>query len=143
MKLTLLEVNSEPLVTITSINNVDKFLKDKITHLDREHFVTMCLNPKNQVVGWESTGIGAPNTTAVAFREVFKLAILLNATAIIVAHNHPSGSLEISQGDIKLTKALIEAGKLLSIQVMDHVTVSPKGCLSIMDYIQSKERKKK
>jgi DNA repair protein RadC len=65
---------------------------------------------------------------------VFKSAILANAVAIIVCHNHPSGELVPSDEDIKLTKQLIEAGELLGIKVLDHLIVSNQGYKSLRDY---------
>jgi DNA repair protein RadC len=73
-----------------------------------------------------------PGTTTP--RDVFKSAILANAVAIIVCHNHPSGELVPSDEDIKLTKQLIEAGELLGIKVLDHLIVSSQGYKSLRDY---------
>lgn len=94
-----------------------------LEHEDREHFVSMMLDVKNQVIGIHTVSIGSLNCSVVSPREVFKAAILANAASIILAHNHPSGDLSPSPEDIQVTKTLQQAGKLLDIEVLDHVIV--------------------
>ena len=94
---------------------------------DREHFVSLMLDVKNQVIGIHTVSIGSLNCTVVSPREVFKAAILANAASIIVAHNHPSGDVTPSPEDIQVTKTLQQAGKLLDIEVLDHVIVGEDG----------------
>jgi len=94
---------------------------------DREHFVSLMLDVKNQVIGIHTVSIGSLNCTVVSPREVFKAAILANAASIIVAHNHPSGDVTPSPEDIQVTKTLHQAGKLLDIEVLDHIIVGEDG----------------
>ena len=75
--------------------------------------------------------IGVLDYSPVHFREIFKGAILANSSSIIVSHNHVSGNLKPSNEDIKITKALIEAGELLGINVLDHIIVSDTDYLSL------------
>ena len=99
-----------------------------------EHFCILCLNTKNKIVGVHTISIGSLNTSIVHPREVFKAAMLNNANGIICLHNHPSGDPEPSREDIEITKRLVEAGKLLGIEVIDHVIIGEQG------YISMKER---
>jgi DNA repair protein RadC len=88
---------------------------------DREHFVVVLLDRKNQVIGMNTVSIGSLTASIVHPRETFKAAILSNAAAIICGHNHPSGDPQPSQEDRVLTARLVEAGKLLGISVLDHI----------------------
>lgn len=94
---------------------------------DREHFVTLMLDVKNKVIGIHTVSIGNLDSAIVSPREVFKAAILANAASIIIAHNHPSGDLTPSPEDFKVTEVLKKAGKLLGIEVLDHVIVGEEG----------------
>ncbi|MBC2919677.1 JAB domain-containing protein [Staphylococcus saprophyticus] len=94
---------------------------------DREVFFVMCLNTKNHVVAVHRCHIGSLNASIVHPREVFKSAILNNAASVIVAHQHPSGDITPSMEDISVTKRLEEAGKLLGIEVLDHLVVNNEG----------------
>ncbi len=90
----------------------------------KEHFVVFYLDSRNQEIERDIISIGTLNESLVHPREVFEGAIKNNAAAIIVAHNHPSGDLKPSQDDIEITKKLIHAGKILDIEVIDHIIVS-------------------
>lgn len=94
---------------------------------DREVFFVMCLNTKNHVVAVHRCHIGSLNASIVHPREVFKSAILNNAASVIVAHQHPSGDITPSMDDINVTKRLVEAGKLLGIEMLDHLVVNNEG----------------
>jgi len=91
---------------------------------DREVFFVMCLNTKNNVVPVHRCHVGSLNSSIVHPREVYKSAILNNAASVIIAHQHPSGDIKPSMEDINVTKRLVEAGKLLSIEVLDHLVVN-------------------
>ena len=91
---------------------------------DREVFFVMCLNTKNNVIAVHRCHVGSLNSAIIHPREVFKSAILNNAASIIVAHHHPSGDITPSMEDINVTKRLVEAGKLLGIEVLDHLVVN-------------------
>ena len=102
----------------------------KLSNCDREQFICLHLNARNEVIGYEVIAIGTLAVTIVVPREVFKSAILTNAHAIIAVHNHPSGALDPSAEDIRLTKDLQLSGKLLGIHLHEHIIVSPKGYFS-------------
>ena len=104
-------------------NDVYEILRNYIENEDREHFVSLLLDTKGQVVGIHTVSIGNLNSSLVTNREIFKAAILSNCASIIVAHNHPSGDPTPSDDDITVTKEIIKAGKLLGIEVLDHVII--------------------
>jgi len=91
---------------------------------DREVFLVMCLNTKNRIVAVHRCHVGSLAASIVHPREVFKSAILNNAMSIIVSHQHPSGDTTPSREDIEVTRRLIEAGKVLGIEVLDHLIVN-------------------
>jgi len=95
-----------------------------LTRDDREVFFVMCLNTKNNVSAVHRCHVGSLNASLVHPREVFKSAILNNAASVILAHQHPSGDITPSMEDINVTKRLVEAGKLLGIEVLDHLVVN-------------------
>jgi DNA repair protein RadC len=89
----------------------------------KEMFIVICLDTKNQVISKEITSIGTLNANIVHPREVFKAALLASAAHIIVAHNHPSGDPTPSREDIDITKMLVETGKIMGIDLLDHVII--------------------
>ena len=99
----------------------------------KENFVVLCLNARNQLIHKETIAIGTLNASIVHPREIFQPAISSSAASIILTHNHPSGDTTPSDEDIKLTKRMIKAGEIMGIEVLDHVIVSEKSCLSMKD----------
>lgn len=113
--------------------------KDAVAHLQelrtakKEHFVVLYLNARNQLIHKETISIGTLNANLVHPREVFKPAIDHLAASIIVAHNHPSGEVDPSPADLELTKRLQEAGKLIGIEVVDHIIIAGNKNYSLTD----------
>ena len=99
----------------------------------QELFMVFTLDGANKIIKKHMVTKGTANQTQIHPRETFRTAIVDNAVAIIVAHNHPSGELSPSQDDLLATKRLAESGKLLGIQVLDHIIVSPEGFSSIRE----------
>jgi DNA repair protein RadC len=112
---------------ITSPDDAHKLAASYIADEDREVFLVMMLNTKNQVIGLHRAHVGSLNASIVHPRDVMKSAILNNAASIIVSHQHPSGDTTPSREDIEVTKRLAEAGRVLGIEVLDHVIVSHTG----------------
>jgi DNA repair protein RadC len=108
---------------IRSSATASDLLHRYLANVDREHFVVVLLDRKNKVIGLHTVSIGSLTASVVHPREVFKVAILSNAAALIFGHNHPSGDPAPSQEDRVLTARLVEAGKLLGINVVDHCIV--------------------
>jgi len=98
-----------------------------------EYFFGITLNGAHQIIDIHTITKGLVNRTLVHPREVFRPVLLDNATAIIVAHNHPSGNLEPSREDKDITNRLKEAGDLLGIKVLDHIIFSSNGYRSMLE----------
>ena len=106
---------------------------EKIRAMDRECFVGIYLNTRGQVLATELISMGTLSASLVHPREVFKVALLMNAAAIIVAHNHPSGGTMPSSEDKDATRRLCRAGELLGVPVMDHLIVAKDGHYSFKE----------
>lgn len=103
-------------------------------HEESEEYMHMiCLNTKNRVIGVFEISHGNVNSSIVGTREIFQKALLANAVAIILMHNHPSGDPKPSREDIEVTKKIVEAGKILGIQVLDHLVIGDQ-------YVSLKEK---
>ena len=115
------------------ISSSTKSLLCAAAHNAEEHFVSFHLNAKNEIVGFQIVSRGTVSASLVHPREVFKAALLANSYALIVAHNHPAGSLTPSPEDIETTEMLIKAGDLLNVKVIDHIIVSSNGIQSLRE----------
>lgn len=96
-----------------------RFIQDD----DREVFLVILLNTKNRVIAVHRAHVGSINSSVVHPREIFKSAILNNATSLIVSHQHPSGDPHPSREDIEVTERLVEVGRIVGIQLLDHIIV--------------------
>ena len=108
---------------ITSPGDVANLLMLEMSHLEQEHLRVVLLNTKNFVLKIDTIYIGSINSSAVRVGEVFKAALKQNAASIIVCHNHPSGDPTPSPEDVVVTRQLVEAGKLLGVEVLDHLVI--------------------
>lgn len=97
---------------------------------DKEHFWTIGLNTRNVVKYVDLTSLGTLNASLVHPREVFRLAIMKGTCSIVIGHNHPSGDSEPSEEDLRITRRLVEAGKILGIEVLDHIIIADNTHLS-------------
>ena len=88
-----------------------------------EYMYMICMNTKNKIVGVFEISHGSVNASIVTPREVFQKALLANAVSIILMHNHPSGDCTASREDVEITKRLVEAGKIVGVEVLDHIIV--------------------
>ena len=99
----------------------------------QEYFLCTSLNGANEIIDSRTITVGLLNSSQVHPREVFADAITDRAASIILAHNHPSGTLEPSKADTMITRQLCESGKLLGIEVLDHIIITRKGFVSLKD----------
>ena len=99
----------------------------------KEKFVVFWLNSRNIVIGFEVVSEGTLDASVVHPREVFRGAIVATCRNIIIAHNHPSGNLEPSNEDISITKKLVESGKIIEINVFDHIIFTNSGYTSFVE----------
>jgi DNA repair protein RadC len=100
-----------------------KVLRPLLADRPIEHFGILSLDSKHRVIGWDVIGIGTLDATIVHPRDVFRVAILQNAAAIIVAHNHPSGDPAPSPDDLALTRRLTQAAEVIGIPILDHIII--------------------
>jgi len=118
---------------ITSSSEAWKLISPLIADLEVEEFWAIYLNRSNKILKTQMISRGGISGTVVDPRIVFQPAIQLNCSAVILAHNHPSGNLNPSHADRSLTSKLVQAGKVLNISVLDHIIVSYSGYYSFMD----------
>lgn len=118
---------------IRSPEDCANFLMEEMRFLSQEHFVCVYLNTKNQVLHKQTVFIGSLNSSIVHPREVFKEAFRRSAASIICAHNHPSGDPTPSKEDIDVTKRLIECGRLIGIDILDHLIIGEKKYVSLKE----------
>ncbi len=102
---------------------IHEYSKYQLRFKERERFLVLLLNTKHEIIAHDLVSIGTNDRTIAEPKEVFKLALKLGAYAICVCHNHPSGHVEPSDADIRLTKRLSKAGDLLGIPLVDHLII--------------------
>ena len=93
-----------------------------------EYLYMICMNTKNKIIGVFELSHGNVNSSIVGVREMFQKALLANAVSIIVMHNHPSGDCTPSREDIEVTRRMVEAGKIVGVQVLDHIIIGDQFC---------------
>ncbi|MEP0548788.1 MAG: JAB domain-containing protein [Rhodothermales bacterium] len=118
---------------VTTPADVAAVLREYFRDRDREEFLVCLLDTANTLIGLHVASVGGLSASIVEPRQVFKTAILANAAAIIVAHQHPSGNPEPSREDVKVTKQLVEAGKLMGIPIHDHIICHDCGFTSLAE----------
>jgi DNA repair protein RadC len=118
---------------IKTPRDVYDLVKTELADVDREVFLAVYLSTENAVMGVNTVSVGSLNASLAHPREVFKPAILLNASSIILLHNHPSGGLAPSRDDLETTDGLARAGKLLGIEVVDHLIVGSGAFYSFLE----------
>jgi len=107
--------------TVSSPKDVENLLRGRIATQDRENFVVVLLNQKNEVLEAPTVSVGTLSASLVHPREVFKPAVRASAASVILAHNHPSGNTEPSAEDREVTRQMSQAAGILGIEVLDHV----------------------
>ncbi len=119
----LLLASGEERFQIRSPTDAAQLMQIEMSHLDQEQLRAICLDTKNRVQKIQTVYVGSLNASMVRIGEVFKEAIRLNSASIIVVHNHPSGDPTPSPEDIIVTRQMIDAGRLLDIDVLDHLVI--------------------
>lgn len=116
---------------LTDPKKVYRLVKSKLKDFNKEHFYLISLNSRNHSVS--EISLGTLNANLVHPREVFSEAIKSKAASVILVHNHPSGDPEPSEDDLEITKRLVESGKILGIEVVDHIIVTKSSFLSFKE----------
>ena len=117
------------------INSPEDIIKE-LAHIKenkKENFVVLYLDARNKLIYKETVSIGSLNANLVHPREVFEPAVRYLAAQIVLAHNHPSGDPEPSEDDLEITKRLIESGKILGIEIVDHIIITKTGFTSFKE----------
>ncbi len=109
--------------SLTSSREVAEYLRERLGKEKKEHFISVMLDAQNKLIGVNDISIGTLNSSLVHSREVFEPAVRLLAAKVILAHNHPSGDTEPSDQDIEITQELVKAGKIMGIEVIDHLII--------------------
>jgi DNA repair protein RadC len=120
-------------VRVTSPADAANLLMSEMMFLEQEHLRTILLDTRNRVLNTPTVYIGSLNTSVVRVGELFRAAIRENAAAMIVAHNHPSGDPAPSPEDIQVTRQIVEAGKLLNVDVLDHIVIGRQRYVSLKE----------
>ncbi|MBU5466528.1 DNA repair protein RadC [Virgibacillus sp. MSJ-26] len=127
------EYKPEERYVIRSPEDGADYVMEEMRSLNQEHFVTLFLNTKNQIIHRQTIFIGSLNASIVHPREVFREAVKRSAASIIVAHNHPSGDPTPSQEDIHVTRRLVESGKMIGIELLDHLIIGNRKFVSLKE----------
>jgi DNA repair protein RadC len=128
----ILKIGEETLPKIESVKDVVaqfSYLREK----QREHLTALYLNARNEVVFKKHLFVGTLDSNICHPREIFKYAIWNNAASIILVHNHPSGDPEPSKADLEITKRIQEAGKIMGIDLLDHIIISKNKIFSFKE----------
>lgn len=120
-------------IRISSSQEAFEVLQPLIADLPHEEFWVVFLNNSNKVIKTKQISSGGFTGTLVDTRILFKSALTYNATALILAHNHPSGKLQPSTSDKELTQRIVQVGKVMDIQVLDHLIIAEKSYFSFAD----------
>jgi len=107
--------------------------------LQQESFIVLTLDGKNQMIDAFPVTLGILNATLVHPREIFRKAICQNAHCIILVHNHPSGDTSPSHEDLRITRQMVEAGKILDIKVLDHVIIALPNLEKPVNFLSMRE----
>ena len=117
--------------SLEAVNHFKAVWSDKLQHVEETYI--LLLNRANKALGYSKISIGGIAGTVVDTKVVFQTALKANASSIILCHNHPSGNLKPSDADIKLTRIIKEAGKIMDINLLDHLIITDEGYYSFAD----------
>jgi len=126
-------LTNEERYAIRSPEDGANYVMDEMRFLNQEHFVCLYLNTKNQVIHKQTIFIGSLNASIVHPREVFREAFRRSAASIICLHNHPSGDPTPSREDIEVTRKLKECGRMIGIEILDHIIIGDKKYVSLKE----------
>lgn len=126
-------MKNEERYVIRSPEDGANYVMEEMRFLTQEHFVCLFLNTKNEVIHKQTIFIGSLNASIVHPRELFKEAFRRSAASMICLHNHPSGHPEPSREDIEVTRRLVECGRILGVDVLDHIIIGDKRYVSLKE----------
>jgi DNA repair protein RadC len=129
----LMVASPEERPQVKSPADVANLLMLEMGFLEQEHLRVVLLDTKNRVLGMPTIYIGSLNTSVLRVAELFREAIKANSAALIVVHNHPSGDPTPSPEDVRITQQIVEAGKLLDVEVLDHLVIGQQRYVSLKE----------
>jgi DNA repair protein RadC len=129
----MLLATPEDRLVVRSPSDVAQLLMAEMAHLEQENFRVLYLDTRNRLLGSDTVYVGSLNASHIRVAEVFRDAIKRNCAAVIVAHNHPSGDPSPSPEDVEVTRQLIAAGNLLSIELLDHLIIGQQRFVSLRE----------
>ena len=118
------EEDNREQISVKSHQDVIKLVRQKLKDKKKEHFLILCLDTRNNLIKISNISTGTLDANLVHPREVFKEAIQSLSSSIILVHNHPSGNPEPSDADIDITKRILETGKAVGIDILDHIIIA-------------------
>ncbi|EKE13997.1 MAG: hypothetical protein ACD_12C00720G0007 [uncultured bacterium] len=127
------KLNKNKNAIIKSPKDIFSLLKEKVVNFHKEYFMVASLDNRNKIISIDVVSIGTLSSSLIHPRETFETAIKNHAALIIICHNHPSGELKPSEDDLIITQNLVKAGKLLGIEVADHLIITKDGYLSFRE----------
>lgn len=129
----LASFTEDPCPKIRSSKDVYRLISPRLRDMKKEAFMALYLDTKNHLIREETVSIGSLNVSVVHPREVFRSAVQESAAALILVHNHPSGDPNPSNDDIDITKEMVMAGKLMGIEVLDHIIIGNSSFISLKE----------
>jgi len=123
----------EDRLVVRSPADVAQVLMAEMSHLEQEHFRVLFLDTRNRVLDAETLYVGSLNASHIRVGEVYREAVRRNCAAIICAHNHPSGAADPSPEDVAVTRQIVEAGKLLDVECLDHLVIGRQRFVSLRE----------
>lgn len=122
---------SDTRMQIRTADDAARYVMDRMRYLKKEHFVTLLLDTKHRLVGEEVSSVGSLDASIVHPREIFRVAVRKSASAVLCLHNHPSGDPTPSSEDVSVTARLTDAGRLLGIDLLDHIVIGDGRYISL------------
>jgi DNA repair protein RadC len=129
----LILTSGDERLQITRPADAAQLLMAEMGHLEQEQLRVLCLDTKNRLQKMQTVYIGSVNAAQIRVGELFREPVRLNSTAIIVCHNHPSGDPSPSPDDLAVTRAIVQAGTLLDIEVLDHLVITSGQFISMRE----------
>jgi len=120
-------------ISVSNPGDVIKLVRPQLKDKKQEHFLALSLNARNCLIKISDISTGTVNASLVHPREVFREAISASAVSLVLVHNHPSGDPQPSEDDIKITRRLIEAGKIMGLEILDHIIIADKNFCSLKE----------
>ena len=120
-------------IAIKEARDIAEFVRSVMTDNSREHCIALYLDASHHIASYSIISIGGASSAVIAPREVFQRAVLIGAISIILAHNHPSGTLEPSYQDREITRRMKDAGGVMAIPILDHIIVTDRDFLSLRE----------